>query len=113
MLSIPSLIPDGGYTFRVVASDAPSHPPSEALTGWKDSAHFEIDTTPPRIANLHAALEGDRLHVSFSAADSFSVIQRAEYSIDAGDWQFVAPVGEISDSKTENYDFSVPVPHAA
>jgi hypothetical protein len=49
------------------------------------------------------------LHVSFSASDSFSVIQRAEYSIDAADWQFVAPVGEISDSKTENYDFSVPV----
>lgn len=105
----PGLIPDGGYVFRVVASDRPSHPPSEALTGWKDSAHFEIDTTPPGIANLHAALEGDRLHVSFSAAGSFSVIQRAEYSIDAGDWQFVAPVGEISDSKTESYDFSAPV----
>ena len=53
---------------------------------------------------------GDQLHITFSAADSFSVIQRAEYSIDAGDWQFVAPVGEISDSKTENYDFSVPAP---
>jgi WD40 repeat protein len=105
----PSLIPDGGYTFRVVASDAPSHPPNEALTGWKDSAHVEVDTTPPAIANLHAALEGDRLHVSFSATDSFSAIQRAEYSIDATDWQFVAPVGEISDSRTENYDFSVPV----
>ena len=105
----PSLIPDGGYIFRVVASDAPSHPPSEALTGWKDSAHFEIDTAPPSIANLRAALEGGRLHVSFSAADSFSVIQRAEYSIDAGDWQFVAPIGEISDSKTESYDFSAPV----
>lgn len=105
----PSLIPDGGYVFRVVASDAPSHPPAEALTGWKDSAHFEIDTTPPAIANLHAALEGDRLHVSFSAAASFSVIQRAEYSIDAGDWQFVAPVGEISDSKMESYDFTAPV----
>jgi len=37
------------------------------------------------------------------------VIQRAEYSIDAGDWQFVAPVGEISDSKTESYDFTAPV----
>jgi hypothetical protein len=106
----PSLIPDGGYTIRVVASDSPSHAPSEALTGWKDSAHFEVDTTPPRIANLNASLNGDQLHISFSATDSFSVIQRAEYSIDAETWQFVAPVGEISDSRTENYDFSVPVP---
>ena len=106
----PSLIPDGGYTIRVVASDAPSHAPGEALTGWKDSAHFEVDTTPPRIENLKAALDGDRLHITFSATDSFSVIQRAEYSIDAENWQFVAPVGEISDSKAESYDFSVPVP---
>jgi sugar lactone lactonase YvrE len=106
----PSLIPDGGYTIRVIASDAPSHAPSEALTGWKDSAHFEVDTTPPRIANLHATLDGDQLHISFSATDSFSVIERAEYSIDAENWQFVAPVGEISDSTTENYAFSVPLP---
>ncbi len=106
----PSLIPDGGYTFRVVASDAPSHPPSEGLTGWKDSAHFKVATTPPRIANLHATLDGDRLHVTFSASDDAAVIQRAECSVDAGDWQFVAPVGEISDAKTENYDFSVSLP---
>jgi sugar lactone lactonase YvrE len=106
----PNLIPDGGYTIRVVASDGPSHAPAEALTGWKDSAHFEVDTTPPRIENLNAALAGDRLHITFSATDSFSVIQRAEYSIDAESWQFVAPVGGISDSRTESYDFSVTAP---
>ncbi len=105
----PSLIPDGGYTIRVVASDGPSHAPAEALTGWKDSAHFEVDTTPPIIEKLNAVMAGDQLHITFSATDSFSVIQRAEYSIDAESWQFVAPVGGISDSRTENYDFSVPV----
>jgi hypothetical protein len=71
----PSLLPDGGYTIRVVASDLPSHAPSEALSGWKDSAHFEVDTTPPRIANLNATFNGDQLHIRFSATDSFSVIQ--------------------------------------
>ena len=106
----PSLIPDGGYTIRVVASDGPSHTPAEALTGWKDSARFEVDTTPPRIENLNAVMAGDQLHITFSATDSFSVIQRAEYSIDAESWQFVAPVGGISDSRTESYDFSVPAP---
>jgi len=105
----PSLLPDGGYTFRVLASDAPSHPPNQALTGWKDSAHFEVDTTPPVVSKLHATLADGRLHISFTAADSFSTIQRAEYSIDAADWQFVAPVGDISDSRTENYDFSAQV----
>ena len=31
-----TLIPDGGYQIKVVASDAPSHTPGDALTGEKD-----------------------------------------------------------------------------
>ncbi len=31
-----TLIPDGGYQVKVVASDAPSHTPGDALTGAKD-----------------------------------------------------------------------------
>jgi hypothetical protein len=37
--------------------------------------------------------------------DNFSAIKRAEYSIDAGDWKYVDPSGQLSDAKTENYDF--------
>jgi hypothetical protein len=48
--------------------------------------------------------------VQFRAADSFSIIKRAEYSVDAGDWHFVEPVGQLSDAKAENYDFSLPIP---
>ena len=51
-----------------------------------------------------------QIHVTFRATDSFSNIKRAEYSVDAGDWQFVEPVGQLSDSKTESYDFRVAVP---
>ena len=46
----------------------------------------------------------------FRASDSFSAIKRAEYSLDGGDWQFVDPMGQLSDSKTEDYDFHVTVP---
>jgi WD40 repeat protein len=100
-----SLLPDGGYTVKVVASDAPSHSPGEALTVEKQSRRFEVDTTPPRIENLTAAVEGAQLHVRFRAEDGFSIIKRAEYSIDAGEWKYVEPVGQLSDSKTEDYDF--------
>ena len=100
------LLPDGGYTVKVVASDAPSHTPEEALTDERQSARFEIDNTPPRIENLAARVEGAELHVTFHATDDFSPIKRAEYSIDAGDWQYLEPVGQLSDAKTENYDFS-------
>lgn len=104
-----SLLPDGGYTFKVVASDSPSHSPGDALTAEKESPRVEVDTTPPHIENLAATLEGDQVHVTFRAADGFSPIKRAEYSIDANDWQYIEPVGQLADSKTENYDFKVPV----
>jgi sugar lactone lactonase YvrE len=108
-----SLLPDGGYTIKVFASDAPSHSPGEALTSEKESDRFEVDTTPPQIENLTASVEGGQVHVSFRAADSFSPIQHAECSVDAGDWQFVGPADQISDSKTENYDFRIPSPSDA
>jgi hypothetical protein len=102
-----SLLPDGGYIVKVVASDAPSHSPGEGLTASKQSRRFEVDTTPPRIENLAASVEGGQVHVTFRAADGFSPIKRAEYSVDAGEWKYVEPVGQLSDAKTENYDFKV------
>jgi hypothetical protein len=102
-----SLLPDGGYTVKVVASDAPSHSPGEALSAEKESRRFEVDTTPPRIENLTATVEGGEIHVTFRAGDGFSTIKRAEYSVDAGDWKYVEPVGQLSDARTESYDFKV------
>jgi hypothetical protein len=102
-----SLLPDGGYTVKVVASDAPSHSPGEALTASKESRRFEVDTTPPRIENLAASVEGGQIHVTFRAGDGFSPIKRAEYAVDAGEWNYVEPVGQLSDARTENYDFKV------
>ncbi len=102
-----SLLPDGGYIVKVVASDAPSHSPGEALTASRQSRRFEVDTTPPRIENLAASVDSGLIHITFRAADVFSPIKRAEYSVDAGEWQYVEPVGQLSDAKTENYDFKV------
>jgi hypothetical protein len=107
-----SLLPDGGYTVEVLASDAPSHSPGQALTSTRDSARFEVDTTPPRIEDLKAAVEGAQIHVTFHAADGFSNIKRAEYSVDAADWQYVEPVGQLADSKSVSYDFQVTMPAA-
>jgi sugar lactone lactonase YvrE len=123
-----ALIPDGGYQIKVVASDAPSHTPGDALTGEKISERFEVDTTPPVISALHAVL-ADCLHqdchperaqrvegpasafvrVNFDAEDAFSPIARAEYSLDAGPWQYIEPVGGLSDSKRERYEVLIPV----
>jgi len=117
-----ALIPDGGYQIKVVASDAPSHTPAEALTGYKVSERFEVDTTPPVVSSLTASLEdgeckhlpcGQRFRLGFDAEDAFSPITRAEYSLDAGPWQYIEPVGGLSDSKHEHYEALVPAPAAA
>ena len=108
-------IPDGGYQVKVVASDAPSHTPADALSAEKASDRFEVDTTPPAIIELKAVQRIEcggapcfhEISVSFNAVDAFSPIVRAEYSLDAGPWQFIEPVGKISDSRTEHYKFNV------
>ena len=43
--------------------------------------------------------------MTFRADDSFSPIKRAEFSVDAGSWQLVEPIGQLSDSRNESYDF--------
>ena len=105
-----SLLPDGGYRVKVSASDAPSHPPGEQLSGSKESGNFVIDTTSPVVSGLQAKLEAGKLHATFQAADATSPIDRAEYSVDAGQWQYLEPVGKLSDSLTEHYDFMIPLP---
>ena len=97
-----SLIPDGGYIVKVVASDAPSHSPGQALTAEKESLRFEVDTTPPQVENLAASVEGDKIHVTFRAVDSFSNIKRAEYSVDAGGGLVELPASRFFEN---DYDF--------
>jgi WD40 repeat protein len=111
-----TLIPDGGYRIKLVASDAPSHTPADALTAEKESDRFEIDTTPPIVSGLKATTESitckegcsGAISITFDAEDAFSPIAHAEYSIDAGPWQYVEPVGDISDSRREHYDVTIP-----
>jgi hypothetical protein len=113
-----TLVPDGGFRIKVVASDSPSHTPADALTGEKISDRFEIDTTPPAITGFTAAFEhanctgvhcSQPLLVSFDAVDAASPIAHAEYSLDAGPWQYIDPVGKISDSLREHYEFRIPI----
>ena len=110
-----SLLPDGIYETKVVASDAPDHTDPETLTGERVSGQFVIDTTPPVPGALTASLVAGspaKIHATFEAKDAISPIAHAEYSVDAGPWQFLEPVGRVSDSLGERYDFTVPVPAA-
>ena len=102
-------LPDGGYRMRVVASDAPARALGGALTGDRESDRFIIDTTPPVVTALQGSVQSGVLHATFAATDATSPIARAEYSLDASRWQFLEPVGKLSDSLTEHYDLTIPL----
>ena len=124
-----ALLPDGSYSLKVVASDAPAHTDAEALTGERVSEVFVVDTTPPVPGVLTAEvvtrgitksgagrateLSWVRIHAVVEARDATSPIAHAEYSIDAGPWQYLEPKGKVSDSLTEVYDFTVDAPEVA
>lgn len=102
-----STMPDGAYYLKVVASDSPSNPPSAALSTERESDRFEIANTPPRIEHLRAAQASPTVHVTFDAVSVSGAIARAQYSLDAGDWQIALPVGLLSDAPQEKYEFKL------
>jgi hypothetical protein len=112
-----ALLPDGSYQLKVVASDAPVHTDAEALTGERVSEVFVVDTTPPVPGVLNATMVAGTpgathpmIHATLEVRDATSPIAHAEYSVDAGPWQYLEPVGRVSDSLSERYDFTVMVP---
>lgn len=108
-------LPDGAYYLKIVASDALSNPPALALTTERESERFEVDNTPPMIEKLSAepwirctGVCGDaNVIVKFTARDTSTSIERAQYSVDGGDWILVAPAGAVSDAQEEHYEFSL------
>ncbi len=118
-----ALLPDGAYAMKVVASDAPVHTDADSLTAERVSGEFVVDTTPPVPGTLLAEMQvpgkaaslpqtAPQIRVRFEAKDAVSPIGHAEYSVDAGPWQYVEPVGKVSDSLVERYDFLATVPNA-
>jgi hypothetical protein len=97
-------MPDGAYYLKIVASDAASNPPGEGLSASRISDRFEVDNTPPAIQNVRHRATGPETRVQFDARDSYSILTRAEFSLNAGDWMLVFPVDRTSDSAQESYE---------
>jgi hypothetical protein len=102
--------PDGEYVVQVSASDSPTNPPNQALSADIVSDPFWIDNTPPQIAGLRATPAGNKLDVSWNAKDALSTIEKAEYSVNGGDWLRVDPVTRLSDSPNLDYRLTIDRP---
>jgi hypothetical protein len=94
---------DGRYVVRVTASDAPGNPPENALSSSFESDSFVIDNTPPEILNVAASAAGAKRTFKFTAKDALSWIDKAEYSINGGEWMVLEPVNKVTDSQSLDY----------
>jgi len=105
-------LPDGAYYLKIVASDAPSNPPANALQAERESGRFEVDNTPPVVENLHVGPASGKMSGghpgSFTARDAASTIDRAQYSLDGGEWILALPSNGIGDGLVEQYHFGLP-----
>jgi hypothetical protein len=105
-------MPDGAYYLKIVASDSASNPPANALKAERESERFEVDNTPPVVEDLRVGPASGKMSgghpASFTTRDAASSIDRAQYSLDGGDWILVSPNTGISDAPVEHYDFGVP-----
>jgi hypothetical protein len=99
--------PDGEYVLRVTASDAPSNPRNEALEATLVGDPFLIDNTPPQILNLTATTSGSKIEIRWKARDARSDIDKAEYSVNGGEWLLIPPVSKLSDSPEEDYRLTI------
>ncbi len=110
-------LPDGAYYLKIVATDAPSNSPAAALKTERESERFEVDNTPPAIEGLKATPGSysrglDVVYVGgiqFTARDAASSIERAQYSVDGGDWILLSPKKGISDAPSEDYNFVITI----
>src|SRR5215467_11824459 len=106
-------LPDGAYYLKIVATDAVSNPADRALTVEKESERFEVDNTPPVIEKITASgvktCGGSPCDfgalIEFTAHDASTSIDRAQYSLDGGEWTLIPPNGDLSDGKEETYKF--------
>ncbi len=99
-----SSVPDGSYVIKILASDAQSNSPGNALTSELESAAFDIDNSPPIVAISSVDREDARVLIGFTVRDAHSPVRRVEYSTDANTWRVIYPTDGIPDSQVEEFE---------
>jgi len=104
---------DGRYIFKIVAKDSLSNPANQVLSGERISEPVDIDNTAPTVSAFGSPqISGENVKVIFDATETTSFINRAEYSINGGEWQAVYADDGISDSGKERYTIDLTLKNA-
>ncbi|HLX06311.1 MAG TPA: hypothetical protein VKY89_00475 [Thermoanaerobaculia bacterium] len=92
-----TVLPDGAYRFRLVASDRNANDPDAAQSTERISEPVVIDHTPPVLVGVER--QGKQLRVTLR--DAASPIREAVYSLDAGAWKPAPAADGLLDALTE------------
>ena len=92
-----TVLPDGVYRFRLVASDRNANEPEAALSTERISEPVVIDHTPPVLVSVER--DGKQLRVTVH--DAASPIREAVYSVDAANWKPARAADGLLDAQTE------------
>ncbi len=108
-----SLLPDGRYLVRIVATDGRANPAASALQAERQAGPITIDNTPPviRVAERPAArAKGpapEARTLAFEVIDAASPLDRVDVLLANGQWRAVFPDDGVLDGLRER--FTVPL----
>jgi sugar lactone lactonase YvrE len=104
----PTVVADGKYLARLVASDEESNSPGLARKSELQSAPFWVDNTPPEVEIEKQTVTGSAAEVQFLVEDTTSPLRSAETSLDGQDWHDVLSDDGLVDSRKETFTIKVP-----
>jgi hypothetical protein len=99
-----TVLPDGLYRFRLLATDRRDHRLGGALEAESVSSPVVVDHAPPTLRSVARAGTELRLRVG----DEWSPLRRVEISVDGGAWAPVAAADGILDDLEETVVLTVP-----
>jgi hypothetical protein len=99
-----TVLPDGVYRFKLVASDAPANLAGQELQAERVSEPVVIDHSPPELRAVERR-EGGAVVI---VRDLLSPLREAVISVDAGPWQPVLALDGLVDGLEERLQIDVP-----
>ncbi len=100
-------LPDGVYTFKIVASDRISNPTAQSLEDSMVSKPFTVANHLPVVEIREPRISSDSASLHIEARTRTSDVYQLEYSVDGGSWSIVHPRDGLADSETETYEFQL------
>jgi hypothetical protein len=99
----PDTLANGEYQVRLMASDAPSNAPDQALEAEIVSAPFWVDNTPPALQVVGQEVNGGDAVIHFEANTQVAPLRSAEVSVGENNWHQILSDDGIVDSRHEMF----------